>query len=122
MSLETSDAATIEIDRCKACASAFFDFDDGEPGNIARALQESITEDTQVADEAELVCPDCQATMEWSRYLNDGPRVGRCGSCMALYIPTNSISWLAEAGVHLGPEPKGVWGRFVDALSKALPD
>ncbi|MBK8170080.1 MAG: hypothetical protein IPK60_07015 [Sandaracinaceae bacterium] len=123
-SISTSDGPYIEIDVCSECRGYYFDFDDGEPSNIARALMSKVT--ITVAERHTHPnaprCPDCQVAMEWMDYLKEGPVVARCGECMSLFVPDDCMADLARVGIeHADAATRSLFESIEHALTKRGP-
>lgn len=90
---------TRSIDRCRECHGVFLEFFDGEPSALARALAREA--DTEVGEilaisEAPLHCPDCQHEMVMRRYLDHGPLITRCETCLATFLNTQQCDQIAR--------------------------
>jgi len=103
--LDAGDAAEVEI--CRACGSAFFEYFDGEPAELARALQQADRPSGDAAGtQVKSGCPDCGDVYDLMRYLDDGPYLFRCGSCMAVFATADQ---LRELAAFTQIKPSGSW-------------
>ena len=116
--LDTIDAQHVEVDVCTQCRGYVFDFDDGEPSNIARDLQPSLSNVTaRVAPQPGTPhCTDCSASMSWMTYLENGPLVARCGECMSMFVPHEYIAELSRVGVETEPAKPLTLRSIVDSI------
>ncbi len=92
-----SGADRAEVDVCTGCGSAFFEYFDGEPAALARALRDAplLTQDA-VGSLVKTGCPDCATNYELMRYLDDGPYLFRCHGCMAVFATAEQLMSLAR--------------------------
>ncbi len=93
-----------QIDRCPRCAGLFLEFFDGEPSAISRGLRGRADVAPGPGSEpvSGLRCPDCESTMTRRRYLDDGPELSRCESCLAVFLTPGEVEELAR--LTLAPE------------------
>lgn len=86
-----------EVDICGFCGGVYLEFFDGEPGGLARSILRRLPGVEQPAQPrpAQPSCPDCGTTMESRHYLDNGPRVARCDSCLAVFADAEGLRALA---------------------------
>ncbi len=99
--------AVAAIDRCGSCRGLFLEFFDGEPSAISRGLVDRG--DVPHAGEAplpaeQLTCPDCATAMVRRIYLERGPSLARCESCMAVFLTPSEVDALSR--LVLSPEER----------------
>jgi hypothetical protein len=108
-----SEGIMVEI--CRPCGGAFLEYDDGEPGALARALAQS---DEGPKATARLlggapVCPDCDLAMVLRSYLDRGPDLFRCGGCLAAFATRRQLeelaAWRPTEEPEAPREPASVW-------------
>jgi rubredoxin len=118
VAFENDDGTRRQVDRCDVCGAVFIEYFDGEPGNIARALhaRDEIKAPKTYDDiPKDLRCPDCRAVYDLLPYLDKGPHLYRCSSCMAVFATPRQLQLLAA---FLEAEPAPSWfARLLDALS-----
>jgi ribosomal protein S27AE len=116
------DGGRGEIDRCPACGGVFFDFDDGEPRELARCMPELPRPRGGVAVRADPACPACGEPLVLGAYLGQGPDVLRCGACAGLAARWDEVEALARAVDVEEPVPEGSWlRRLAEALGLLRP-
>lgn len=89
---------TAEVDLCAVCGGVFLEFFDGEPGDLARGVLRHLAAAHRQPREAAgpLTCPDCGTHMAPRPYLDLGPDVGRCDSCLAVFATPPQLRQLAK--------------------------
>ncbi len=93
------DHESAEVDICSSCGGVFFDFFDGEPGDLARGVLTCYPpaegeDDTELS--GELTCAECGASMALHKYMDKGPAIGRCDACVAIFATPAQLRRLAE--------------------------
>ncbi len=106
----------VEIDRCDQCGGTFLDFFDGEPIGIARDALEDAPARRAQAPERPATCPDCDRAMVDRPYLDDGPMLARCDTCMAVFVSGERLEALAAARVKPLDEEAPSWLQRLRAL------
>ena len=73
-SIQTASAERRKVNICNTCNGVYFDYFDGEPGELARALLPTIEEVASRGSPPvrEPVCPHCEREMTLLPYLEDG--------------------------------------------------
>jgi Zn-finger nucleic acid-binding protein len=104
-----------EVDRCPDCDAVFFDFEDGEPRELARCMPEIGAPRGGVALRADPVCPACHAPLVVAAYLGRGPEVLRCGECAGLAARWEEVEALARALDEPDTAVKPPWLRRLAA-------
>ena len=108
-----------QVDLCARCGGVYLDFFDGEPGDLARG---GVTyfppgEDTPEVIPDHLTCPDCGTAMTPYRYLDQGPSIGRCDSCLAAFATPAQLQRLASMVFSDNPHgPLSLMRRLRDLL------
>ncbi|HVY46707.1 MAG TPA: zf-TFIIB domain-containing protein [Minicystis sp.] len=95
--MEAEDAGGAEIDRCPDCGGVWFDWFDGELGELAgRARASDAGAPPGGAHEATGApsCPRCGRGLEEARY-HAGPVILRCGECAGAFVDRSSLAGLA---------------------------
>lgn len=105
-----------DVDVCDTCHGAFLEFFDGEPVALAGAMLSVVRLDGPVLFHDELVCPDCVAPMERRAYLEQGPQVPRCETCLALFLDPALLEELARTRFTEEEEEKTWFGRLLSAV------
>jgi hypothetical protein len=109
----TNESLTVEI--CRPCGGAFLEYDDGEPGALARALAQSPEGPKATARllGGAPVCPDCDLALVLRSYLDRGPDLFRCGGCLSAYATRTQLealaAWRPSAEPEVPPEPPSLW-------------
>ena len=85
-----------EIDRCDRCGGTFLDFFDGEPIGLAGSALESAPQRRPQLPERPVTCPDCERPMVDRPYLDEGPLLARCDTCMAVFVSAERLEALAS--------------------------
>lgn len=109
----TVDTETVELDVCTRCGGVFFDYFDGEPGALARRLEVSFVR--RGIPDNPVHCTDCEEPMTLTEWLDNGPSLFRCTSCMAIFATPEMIAQLAVFTVEPEPEPSWfarLWRSF----------
>lgn len=108
-----ADGDEAAVDLCSRCGCVFVEFFDGEPVAVARRLSAHLSRQQWATDlpEGVLECPDCHRELVPRRYLEDGPLLLRCESCLAAFATPAQLARLAG---HHSYETEGSW------LSKLL--
>jgi Zn-finger nucleic acid-binding protein len=89
------------IDVCASCRGAFFEFFDGEPSAISRALPRRPPGRASArTPKGALMCPDCAAPMVRKAYLGNGPELARCEQCMAAFVTPDEMQVLAQLSLE----------------------
>jgi hypothetical protein len=108
-----NEGVTVEI--CRPCGGAFLEYDDGEPGAIARALAKSEAgpKATPRLLGGAPVCPDCDLPLVLRHYLDRGPELFRCGGCLAAFATRMQLdelaAWRPTEEPERPPEPPSLW-------------
>lgn len=117
----------VEVDFCPHCGSAHFDFEDGEPSALARALPDAggnpdgKSGESGEAELGEPPCPRCRETMFLRAYL-EGPTVYRCGVCLGTFVTRGQrtrlerFSLLPDDQPHREPKPILNWWETLIAF------
>ncbi|MFK7991261.1 MAG: zf-TFIIB domain-containing protein [Sandaracinaceae bacterium] len=107
-----------DVDVCDTCDGAFLEFFDGEPVALAQAMLSVVRLDGPVLLHDELVCPDCVAPMPRRAYLEQGPDVPRCETCLAVFLDPALLEELARTRfVDPDGEDEESWfGRLMGAI------
>jgi Zn-finger nucleic acid-binding protein len=111
----------VAVDVCGVCRGVWFDWFDGETSALARHLDtEAVTAPPSVPGG----CPRDGSVLETRPYLDTGPPVHRCPTCLGLFAPRAQIA--ALQAFHEGmPQTKHepiertsllqrLWHAFVD--------
>jgi Zn-finger nucleic acid-binding protein len=93
--MTTMMVAEVEVDVCKACASVWLDWFDGEFGRIARMLLPLLPASKQTTRQIHQ-CPRDGAQLAWAEYKHSGLRLARCGSCAGLFARHAELVALAH--------------------------
>lgn len=111
-------SAHAEIDRCGGCGGMFLEFFDGEPSAISRGLAErtELTPSARPASGDAISCPDCEAPMIRRAYLERGPELLRCDTCLAVFLRPWEVARLAA--LELEPRAEPSW---LERLLRWLP-
>jgi hypothetical protein len=124
-----TDGSKAGIDLCERCGSVFVEFFDGEPVEISRVLSGHLAAAAAIERPAVLLCPDCQKEMVLRPYLDTGPEVARCESCLALFATPDDLralcaieveeaepSWLTRTVLRLRSlfDPTVLWAKTDD--------
>lgn len=81
----------ITVDVCVACRGVWFDWFDGETSALATQLDtDAIHAPSSVAGP----CPRDGTALETHPYLDAGPIVQRCPTCLGLFAPRSQIGAL----------------------------
>jgi Zn-finger nucleic acid-binding protein len=116
--IKTQDEG-VEIDLCDHCGGAYFDFFDGEPGNLSRSLVEIHRFPTvNSLTKRPFTCPDCGSAMAQMRYLETGPPVHRCDNCVGVFIDADQIEPLSSFVPE--EEPEEEQGSMLQRLKRLL--
>jgi hypothetical protein len=99
------DEAGVHVDVCRACLGVWFDWFDGEVASLSRHLGAAVTRTEGLRPDA--ACPRDGAHLISQPYLETGPRVARCPSCLGLFALRSQIADLQ---------------RFHDRLPEAPPE
>ena len=77
-----------DIDRCPSCGGVFLEFFDGEPSALARGLDRrpDLAPTGGRPQGGDHRCPDCGEPMVIRAYLDQGPEVPRCETCLAVFL------------------------------------
>jgi hypothetical protein len=81
--------ATINV--CDGCRAVWFDWFDGESSALATHLDAESHRAPSLRDPA---CPRDGAPLTEQPYLDSGPRVWRCHTCLGLFAPRDRIAAL----------------------------
>jgi len=105
----------IEIDRCDLCGGTFLEFFDGEPIGLAKGAVASAPERRTEAAAAPPRCPDCEIVMVERAYLDVGPMLARCDTCLAVYVSRERLEELAATRMKPADdaEPRGWLERLL---------
>lgn len=116
----TDASAGARIDRCPDCGGMFLEFFDGEPSAISRGLRgRSDLVGTPPSEPTEsLFCPDCDGPMVRRRYLEHGPELARCESCLAVFLTPAEVEELARLTL---PAEESAEGSWLDRLLRWIP-
>jgi hypothetical protein len=108
---------TVTVDLCAQCGSVYLEFFDGEPSNLVRAALGSgaMPEHPRQRAVEPPVCVDCEETMQLEPYMQAGPEVYRCGSCMSAFAVPSQVRALARYFFEGRAE-----GSFMDGIVKWL--
>lgn len=102
------DGQGAEIDLCERCGGVFFDFFDGEPGNLSRSLVDlQQTPVIRATADQPARCPDCDRPMTLTRYMERGPVLRRCDSCVGVFVNHDQIEAMASFVAEERPEDDG---------------
>lgn len=114
-------SAGAEIDRCAQCAGLFLEFFDGEPSAISRGVRTrgdvAHTGHAPRPGDA-LTCPDCGTHMTRRPYLDSGPALARCETCLAVFLTPSEVEELARLALSPEPVEEPSW---LDRLLRWLP-
>jgi Zn-finger nucleic acid-binding protein len=115
------DGTDVAVDVCEVCRGVWFDWFDGETSGLAQHL------DTHAVNAPQAVpgtCPRDGSALEERPYLDVGPTVHRCPTCLGLFAPRARIAALQAfhermpAGAHEPIERTSLlsrlWHAFVD--------
>lgn len=103
----------VAIDACDRCGGVFFDFFDGTPGQLARALESEGKRPESRQAGAVGNCPACLVSLSAHTELDE---VYRCGSCFGVFATPAGLKRLAQTFV-LDVEPReSLWQRLVDVF------
>lgn len=97
----------VEIDRCESCGGSFFEFFDGEPIRLASETLQAAPPGASRPVSGAPICSDCGQPMERRRYLDQGPELARCESCMALFVSATELEELAGMRLERDDAPRG---------------
>jgi Zn-finger nucleic acid-binding protein len=87
----------VEVDVCDGCGSVFLDYFDGEPGAVARSLEEAGRFRPSVAGAPVKGCPDCRVDLTLTPYLEaGGPEIYRCGGCGGAFLLPVQLGAIAD--------------------------
>ncbi len=114
-------AQRAEVDRCAGCGGLFLEFFDGEPSAISRGLRQRLDLDERASRsvlESTLHCPDCRAPMVRRAYLDQGPELARCDTCMAVFLTPSEVAALARLELEPVAPHEPSW---LDRLLRWLP-
>jgi Zn-finger nucleic acid-binding protein len=78
----------ISVDVCVACRGVWFDWFDGETSALAHKLD---TDPAQAPGSVVGNCPRDGTPLEPHAYLDVGPTVQRCPTCLGLFAPRSQI-------------------------------
>jgi Zn-finger nucleic acid-binding protein len=99
--------ARAEADVCAKCGGMFLEFFDGEPAAISRdILRNTDVKPTVSLNVGTLRCPDCAEEMVRKAYLDQGPELARCETCMAVFLAPDEVETLARMELKEEPAPK----------------
>ncbi len=108
------------VDVCSGCGGAFFDFHDGLPTDLSRALTERNGRPKTLPPidyRQTPVCPECDREMQVAAYLDEGPELARCGGCLAVFATPRH---LRELGVFEQIDTRDLWQRIGDMFRHML--
>jgi hypothetical protein len=98
-------SAEAAIDVCGSCRGAFFEFFDGEPSAISRAISRRPPGRVPArTPNVGVMCPDCAAPMVRKPYLGRGPEIARCEQCMAAFVTADEMQALAQLSLEADPK------------------
>ena len=107
------------VDQCSRCCGVYLDFFDGEPGDLARGVMTHLPagEETRPVLTDHLTCPDCGTAMTPHSYLDRGPSIGRCDTCLAAFATPAQLQQLASMLFSETPRgPPSLMRRLRDLL------
>ena len=103
------------VDVCNGCGAAFFDFEDGEPRALVRALPAiALHPDRGGVAHG---CPACGVPLYTAAFPREGGViVSRCGQCGGLFAPRDVQDALADVGDPDEPRTKSFFARLLALL------
>lgn len=104
---DASDPSTrAEIDRCASCGGVFLEFFDGEPSALARGLEKrsDLPPTGGRGHGGDHLCPDCGEPMVIRPYLDQGPAIPRCETCLAVFLTPALRHEMAQLRLAREPE------------------
>lgn len=98
------DDGLVEIDRCNRCGGIFLELFDGEPIGLARGVVASTPARSSDRPARPARCPDCETPMVERPYLDEGPMLWRCETCLAVFVSRDRLEELASTRVRRNDE------------------
>jgi hypothetical protein len=89
----TLDQVDATVHVCDGCRAVWFDWFDGESSALAQHL-DTHAPTAPAVRAGEGACPRDGATLVEQPYLDAGPRVWRCQTCLGLFAPRERIAAL----------------------------
>ncbi len=80
------------VDVCETCRGVWFDWFDGETSDLARSIP--TVDGSAPVGKKNGACPRDGAPLETHAYLDSGPEVERCPTCLGLFAPRARIPQL----------------------------
>lgn len=113
------DQQTSQVDLCPHCGGVFLEFFDGEPGNLAREMVARLpqVDGARPINTDDLTCPVCRTAMTSHDYMDQGPGIGRCDTCLAAFATPAQLQQLASMVLTENPDgPPSLMQRLRDLL------
>src|SRR2546430_10112745 len=83
----------VDVDVCESCRGVWFDWFDGDAGAVANRIP--AIEIAAPSGRSGGACPRDGAPLATQPYLDAGPNVERCPTCLGLFAPSAVIPALA---------------------------
>jgi Zn-finger nucleic acid-binding protein len=96
--VEQAGSESAAVEQCPRCGSLFFDYFDGDPGALGRAIEEAGHFVARVATAGES-CPACRVPLELMPYLDEGPEIYRCGACGGSFLTPAQLGAVADYSI-----------------------
>jgi len=107
----------VEVDFCDSCGSVFLDYFDGEPGAVARSIEDAGRFKPGVARSPVKGCPECRIDLTITPYLEEGgPEIYRCGGCGGAFLLPVQLGAIAD----YRQTPKGKRGKLQQLIDQVI--